>query len=136
MLVHCHQVYLPVCYRLAEYIESEPARKQAEKEAKRAKLEALERKLGIDPSNPSGSFETLAGKKHRLDDTEFLNEHQEIVDNVKSAVTVGTCLVGQDDVSRAYVIRRSLEEEKEGQDLAAFCWRLYCQNSSRGSLLC
>lgn len=80
---------LTLADRLAEYIESEPLRKQAEKEAKRAKLEALERKLGIDPKNPSGSSEPLAGKKHRLDDSEFLNEHQEIVDNVKSAVAAG-----------------------------------------------
>ena len=49
----------------------------------------MERKLGIDPSNPSGSTEPVAGKKHRLDDTEFLNEHQEIVENVKSAVAAG-----------------------------------------------
>ncbi|KIP10460.1 hypothetical protein PHLGIDRAFT_101108 [Phlebiopsis gigantea 11061_1 CR5-6] len=75
--------------RLAEYIESEPARQKAEKEAKRAKLEALERKLGIDPSNPSSSSEPLAGKKHRLDDSEYFNEHQEIVDKAKSAVAAG-----------------------------------------------
>ncbi|EKM58480.1 uncharacterized protein PHACADRAFT_252831 [Phanerochaete carnosa HHB-10118-sp] len=75
--------------KLAEYIESEPLRKQAEKEAKRAKLEALERKLGMDAKSSSGSSEPLAGKKHRLDDGEFLIEHQEIVDNVKSAVAAG-----------------------------------------------
>ena len=62
---------------------------KAEKDAKRAKLEALERKLGIDPSNPSGSSEPLAGKKHRLEDSEYFNEHQEIVDKAKSAVAAG-----------------------------------------------
>lgn len=75
--------------RLAEYIESEPARKKAQQEAQKAKLEALERKLGIDPANPAGPSEPVAGKKHRLDDTEFLEEHKEIVDNVKSAVAAG-----------------------------------------------
>lgn len=73
--------------RLAEYIESEPARKKAAQEAKRAKLEALEKKLGIvDGAGPS---EPLAGKKHRFDDTEYLEQKEEIVENVKSAVAAG-----------------------------------------------
>ncbi|KAJ3480505.1 hypothetical protein NLI96_g8309 [Meripilus lineatus] len=72
--------------RLAEYIESEPERKKAQLEAKKAKLEALEKKLGINP-NGEGSSEPLAGKKHRLDDTEYVEQSRELVDNVKSAVT-------------------------------------------------
>jgi len=68
--------------KLAEYIESEPARKKAEHEAKKAKLEALEKKLGI-----SKDGESSEGKKRRFDDTEYLEQSQEIVDNVKSAVT-------------------------------------------------
>lgn len=59
---------------------------KAEREAKLAKLEALERKLGIDPSNPAGPSEPLAGKKHRLEDSEYFDQHQEIVDKAKSAV--------------------------------------------------
>ncbi|OCH90321.1 hypothetical protein OBBRIDRAFT_755122 [Obba rivulosa] len=73
--------------RLAEYIESEPARKQAAHEAKRAKLEALEKKLGI--ADGAGPSEPLAGKKHRFDDTEYLEQKEEIVENVKSAVAAG-----------------------------------------------
>jgi len=65
--------------KLAAYLESEPERKKAAKEAEKAKLEALERKLGEPP----------AGKKHRLDDTEYLEQRREIVDNVKNAVTAG-----------------------------------------------
>ena len=77
--------------RLAEYIESEPLRKKAQQEAQRAKLEALEKKLGIVHSadGSSSSTEPLAGKKHRLDDTEYLEQSREIVDNVKNAVSVG-----------------------------------------------
>ncbi|ETW82891.1 hypothetical protein HETIRDRAFT_316158 [Heterobasidion irregulare TC 32-1] len=78
--------------KLAEYLEQEPARKKAASEAQRAKLEALERKLGLGKNGgPSGSGEpeTLAGKKHRLDDTEYLEQSREIVDNVKNAVAAG-----------------------------------------------
>ncbi|KAF8274775.1 telomere stability and silencing-domain-containing protein [Lactarius quietus] len=78
--------------KLAEYVEQEPARKKATAEAQRAKLEALERRLGIDKdAGPSsgGDSTQVAGKKHRFDDTEYLEQSREIVDNVKSAVTAG-----------------------------------------------
>ncbi|KAI0261541.1 telomere stability and silencing-domain-containing protein [Gloeopeniophorella convolvens] len=78
--------------RLAEYLEQEPARKKAAAEAQRAKLEALERKLGIDKdAGPSSNGEPaqVAGKKHRFDDTEYLEQSRELVDNVKSAVAAG-----------------------------------------------
>ncbi|KAI0067368.1 hypothetical protein BV25DRAFT_1819692 [Artomyces pyxidatus] len=80
--------------RLAEYLEQEPARKKAAAEAQRAKLEALERKLGIDPkAGPSSSGvdepQPLAGKKHRFDDSEYLEQSRDIVENVKNAVTAG-----------------------------------------------
>jgi hypothetical protein len=72
-------------------LEQEPARKKAAAEAQRAKLEALERRLGIDKdAGPSsGSDAQVAGKKHRFDDTEYLEQSRELVDNVKSAVTAG-----------------------------------------------
>lgn len=70
---------------MAEYIETEPLRKKAQQEAQKAKLEALEKKLGIDRTG-AGPSEPLAGKKHRLDDTEYVEESKEIVDNVKNAV--------------------------------------------------
>ncbi|OSX58988.1 hypothetical protein POSPLADRAFT_1041208 [Postia placenta MAD-698-R-SB12] len=73
--------------RLAEHIESEPLRKKAQQEAQRAKLEALEKKLGMAPGGSSDS-DPLAGKKHRLDDTEYLEQSREIVDNVKNAVSI------------------------------------------------
>lgn len=92
--------------RLAQYLEEEPLRKKAQLEANKAKLEALERSLGLskDPSaaGPSGSGsdapatlakgkepERLAGTKHRFEDTEFLQESETIVENVKSAVALG-----------------------------------------------
>ncbi|KAI0749870.1 telomere stability and silencing-domain-containing protein [Daedaleopsis nitida] len=72
--------------KLAEYIESEPLRKKAQQEAQRAKLEALEKKLGMTAG--ASSSEAAAGKKHRLEDTEYIEQSREIVDNVKSAVSV------------------------------------------------
>jgi len=81
--------------RLAEYLESEPERLAAKAQAQKDKLEALERKLGIEP--PSGSSRTpatgsgeppvTAGKKHRFDDTEYLEQSRELTENVKSAVS-------------------------------------------------
>ncbi|KAI0636208.1 telomere stability and silencing-domain-containing protein [Trametes polyzona] len=73
--------------KLAEYIESEPLRKKAQQEAQRAKLEALEKKLGITPGG-SSSLDPLAGKKHRLEDSEYIEQSRDIVENVKSAVSV------------------------------------------------
>lgn len=87
--------------RLAEYLEGEPARKRAAADAQKAKLEALEKKLGINGSSGEASTskskdgadpEPLAGKKHRFDDTEYLEQSREIVDTVKSAVTLGEYL--------------------------------------------
>jgi hypothetical protein len=83
--------------KLAEYLEGEPGRKRAAADAQKAKLEALEKKLGINGSSgeastsklPNGDPEPLAGKKHRFDDTEYLEQSREIVDTVKNAVTVG-----------------------------------------------
>jgi len=79
--------------KLAEYLESEPARKKAAAEASKAKLEALERKLGITPADgaagSSKGDELVAGKRRRFDDTEYLEQSREIVDNVKSAVSAG-----------------------------------------------
>jgi hypothetical protein len=73
---------------LAEYLENEPARKKAEKEAARAKLDALERRLGITPGE-GPSTEPAPEKKRRFDDTEYIEQSRELVDNVKSAVTAG-----------------------------------------------
>jgi phage protein D len=80
-----------VLFRLAEHLEQEPARKKAAAEAQRAKLEALERKLGMEGgagSSSNGDVQ-VAGRKHRFDDTEYLEQSRELVDNVKSAVTAG-----------------------------------------------
>jgi len=81
--------------KLAEYLESEPQRKQAAAEAQRVKLEHLERQLGINGSSSSASGSgdkepvKVAGTKHRFDDTEYLEQSREIVDNVKNAVAAG-----------------------------------------------
>ena len=80
-----------VLFRLAEHLEQEPARKKAAAEAQRAKLESLERKLGIEggAGSSSNGDAQVAGRKHRFDDTEYLEQSRELVDNVKSAVTAG-----------------------------------------------
>ena len=84
---------MPIIVRLAEYVASGPERLAAKAEAQRAKLEALERKLGIDPSASSSSKsgevsdDILTGKKHRFDDTEYLEKTEELKEGVKSAVS-------------------------------------------------
>jgi hypothetical protein len=119
--------------RLAEYLEGEPARKRAAAEAQKAKLEALEKKLGLTPSsssaadeesrastskNDGGVPESLAGKKHRFDDTEYLEQSREIVDGVKNAVTAGEdlaaplCLTFH---SIVYATGRFTEETQESK---------------------
>jgi hypothetical protein len=89
--------------KLADYLAAEPARKKAAADAQKAKLEALEKRLGIDSkpgrsgsgsgsSTPGPSaaqeVEAVAGKKHRFDDNEYLEQSQELVENVKSAVSL------------------------------------------------
>ena len=105
--------------RLAEYIESEPLRKKAQQEAQRAKLEALEKKLGIVHSadGSSSSAEPLAGKKHRLDDTEYLEQSREIVDNVKNAVSVGEYSPQVESLASTELVVSYVEEEEEGEGI-------------------
>jgi hypothetical protein len=59
------------------------------KAEERAKLEALERKLGVSSNGDVGEVdvEELARKKHKFDDNKFLEESREIKDNVRSAVS-------------------------------------------------
>ncbi|RSH95420.1 hypothetical protein EHS25_000510 [Saitozyma podzolica] len=95
--------------RQAELLESAPALRAAAKAAEKAKLEALERQLGINaaesasteagPSSGSGSkriaevdLEELAKKKHKFEDSKFLEESREINDNVRSAVSAAMLL--------------------------------------------
>ena len=80
--------------RLATYLESEPERKKAQQEAQRAKLERLEKRLGIngkgkDKASAEGD-DIPVGAKRRFDDTEYLEQSRDIVDNVKNAVAAGT----------------------------------------------
>jgi hypothetical protein len=75
--------------RLAAYLESEPERKKAALDAQKAKLAALDKQLGNKPGGGASGSQPHTGTKRRLDDTEFLEESQNLVDNVKSAVAQG-----------------------------------------------
>jgi hypothetical protein len=101
--------------RQAELLESAPQLRAQAVAAEKAKLEALERTLGIsnaDDANPTASssgegsssktasssavkriaevdVEEIARKKHRFDDNKFFEESREIKDNVRSAVAAG-----------------------------------------------
>lgn len=111
-----------IVLRMAEYIESEPARKKAVADAQRAKLEALERQLGIDSSSSgAGSSEPgkVAGKKHRFDDTEYLEQSRDLVDGVKSAVAAGTFTSCYSRCRHTnHNLSRIVEETQEGEDVA------------------
>jgi len=72
-------------------MEHEQERKKAAADVKKAKLENLEKKIAA----ASIDLEAHAGKKHRFDDTEYLEESRELVDNVRSAVTAGELPIAQ-----------------------------------------
>jgi hypothetical protein len=92
--------------RQAELLESAPALRAAAQANDKARLEALERSLGItQPSSSSSSstpneamkrsasdvdLEELAMKKHKFEDNQFFEESREIKDNVRSAVAAGS----------------------------------------------
>jgi len=86
--------------------------KKAVAEAQRTKLEALERRLGIDP-DAGPSSEPVAGKKHRFDDTEYLEQSKDLVDGVKNAVAAGL-------LKKRKKAKLSAEksEEKKAEDVA------------------
>ncbi|KAL1744706.1 telomere stability and silencing-domain-containing protein [Schizophyllum fasciatum] len=86
--------------KLAEYLEAEPERAAAKAEAQKAKLQALERKLGLEHAGGSGEASgskrpatdgdtAPAPKKKRFDDTEYLEQTRELTDGVRSAVAAG-----------------------------------------------
>ena len=108
-----------ISFRLAEYVASEPERLAAKAEAQRAKLEALERRLGIDPSSSSSlkssgdpSNDVLAGKKHRFDDTEYLEKTEELKEGVKNAVSAAL-LKKRKKAKLVHNRSEGIEEEKE-----------------------
>ena len=112
--------------RLAAYLESEPERKKAQQEAQRAKLEKLEKRLGINGKGKGKEDDdALVGAKRRFDDTEFLEESRDIVDNVKNAVVAGMSLslpnlrlllIRTLDFD-GFVRSRDVEKEKESEDV-------------------
>lgn len=94
------QYFRKVCCtdgRQSELLESFPEiRAKAAAETK-AKLETLERKLGVSSTSdaPAGEgvkriaevdVEELARKKHKFDDSKFLEESREINESVRNAV--------------------------------------------------
>lgn len=86
--------------RQAELLESAPALRAQAVAAEKARLENLERQLGLSSggaeSSAAGSkrlaeldVEELAKKKHKFDDNAYLEESREINENVRSAVSAG-----------------------------------------------
>ncbi|KAF8124255.1 telomere stability and silencing-domain-containing protein [Boletus edulis] len=97
--------------RLVDYMENEEERKKAAAEAKKAKLETLERKIALASRDPESS----AGRKHRFDDTEYLEESQEIIDSVRSAVSTGWCPLPSKCGFNERTFGRPAQEEEKGQ---------------------
>ena len=80
--------------------------------------------MGIEPrkgsssgtSTPGQSEPTpVAGKKHRFEDTEYLEQSKELVDGVKNAVSAGKQLSSFMICCYLTVMTSATEEEKEGQ---------------------
>ncbi len=100
-------------FRLAEYIANEPDRLAAKAEAQRAKLEALERKLGISSNSLGDASDTvLAGKRPRFDDTEYLEKTEELKEGVKNAVSVALLKKRK----KAKLVHNSEEDKSEGRN--------------------
>lgn len=74
--------------RQADLIESFPEMQAKAKAETKAKLEALERKLGVstDGNVDEVDVEELARKRIKFDDNKFLEESREIKENVRNAV--------------------------------------------------
>ncbi|KAJ9108980.1 hypothetical protein QFC21_000303 [Naganishia friedmannii] len=102
--------------KMAEYVESKEKSQKAVLEAQKAKLQALEKQLGIDIPSTGGSsigaasgsgtasatvasgsglkqadvdVTNIAQKRHRFDDTQYLETSREINDSVRNAVAAG-----------------------------------------------
>jgi len=73
--------------RLAEHIEGEEGRKKAAADARKEKLEKLERQIKATDVDENG--ESSSGQKRRLDDTEYVEQSKELVEGVRSAVAAG-----------------------------------------------
>ncbi|ORY29135.1 telomere stability and silencing-domain-containing protein [Naematelia encephala] len=113
--------------RQAELLESAPALRAQTLAAEKAKLEAIERSLGISaPGEGEGSsssvkrlaevdLEELARKKHKFDDNQFLEESREINDNVRSAVAAGLLKKKKKPKTDAVVAGKEKEKDKVEQ---------------------
>jgi hypothetical protein len=98
-------IRVELTFRQADLVESLPELQAKAAADTKAKLEGLERKLGISSSEAGDSagskrlaevdIEELARKKHKFDDNKFLEESHEIKENVRSAVgsAVGAALL-------------------------------------------
>jgi hypothetical protein len=135
---------------MAEYVESKEKSQKAALEAQKAKLQALEKQLGIDTPAASASsigaasgsgtasapvttsssggkqadvdVTKIAQKRHRFDDTQYLETSREINDGVRNAVAAGEFGTHCGNVnecthsSSSYFCHRSTKEAEEGQD--------------------
>jgi Silencing defective 2 N-terminal ubiquitin domain len=73
---------------LAAYLESAPEREKAKKQQAKDKLSQLQEEIKRLEAQEGTSANT-EGKKRRFEDTQFLEQSREIVDNVKGAMAAG-----------------------------------------------
>jgi len=103
--------------KLAEYLESEPQRKKAVADARKAKLVSLERQIEMAGGSGSGKEpEKVAGTKHRFEDTEFLEQTREMTESVRDAVAAG--LLRKRKKAKLEKASESATGSKEGQTTA------------------
>jgi hypothetical protein len=76
--------------KLASYLESAPEREKASKQQAKDKLAQLQEEIKRLEAQ-EGAAGTSEGKKRRFEDTQFLEQSREIVDNVKGAMAAGEC---------------------------------------------
>ncbi|KAJ7430741.1 telomere stability and silencing-domain-containing protein [Mycena galericulata] len=84
--------------KLVEYLESERSASKPRRRPRRSNLKLWSANWGLKPpskSNEAGPSKSsaedppvLAGRKHRFDDTEYLEQSRDLVDGVKNAVSL------------------------------------------------
>ncbi len=108
-------------FRIADYLSTEEERKKAVADAQKERLERLERQIGATTAasssslveigaNPTDAKAAEVGTKRRLEDTEYVEQSKEIVENVKSAVMAGELIFSFFDPHVLFLVPWSLTD--------------------------
>ncbi|KAL7421458.1 hypothetical protein Q5752_004345 [Cryptotrichosporon argae] len=100
--------------RQAELLESESTLRAQAKAAEAARLEALERALGVSAGTSLADVdvEKVARDRHRFDDHKFIEESREINDGVRSAVSAALLKKRKKKAAEAVTVAKKAAADK------------------------